>query len=61
MTVNSNDRSLNGGSALGGAAIGVSVSVMLFCAVFWQNVLDFKSKLERELNLNEPAVESRER
>ena len=61
MTVNSNDRSLNGGSALGGAAIGVSVSVMLFCAVFWQNVLDFKSKLERELNLNEPTVESRER
>ncbi len=61
MTVNSNDRSLNGGSTLGGAAIGVSVSVMLFCAVFWQNVLDFKSKLERELNLNEPTVESRER
>ena len=40
------------------ATVVVSVVVMLFCAVFWQSVLDFKSKLERNPSLEEFASES---
>ena len=40
------------------ATVVVSVVVMLFCAVFWQSVLDFKSKIERNPSLEELVAES---
>ena len=40
------------------ATIVVSVVLMLFCSVFWQSVLDFKSKIERKPSLDELAFES---
>ena len=40
------------------ATIVVSVVVMLFCAIFWQSVLDFKSKLNRKPLLDDLAAES---
>ena len=40
------------------ATIVVSVVVMLFCAIFWQSVLDFRSKFDRKPLLDELAAES---